>query len=71
MKKWHWIALGVLAVITLIVEFTMVDHHGDHWWSSIPAFYMLLGFFGSAVVIYISRWLGKFIILSDEDYYDR
>lgn len=71
MKKWHWTILGLLAVISLIVEFTVVEHHGEHWWSNIPAFYAILGFAGSIAVIYISRWLGKFIILSDEDYYDR
>ncbi len=71
MKNWHWITLGILAVISLIVEFTMVEHHGDHWWSHIPAFYVILGFVGAALIIYISKWLGEFIILSDEDYYDR
>lgn len=71
MKNRHWIALGGLAVISLIIEFTLVEHHGDHWWSHIPAFYVILGFIGSIVIIYISRWLGKLIILSDEDYYDR
>ena len=71
MKNWHWIAIGILALISLIVEYTMVEHHGDHWWSHIPSFYVLLGFLGSVVVIYLSRWLGKLIILSDEDYYDR
>lgn len=70
MKNRHWIILGILTVISLIVEFTMVSHHGDHWWSSIPAFYILLGFIGSALIIYISGWLAKFIILRDEDYYD-
>lgn len=71
MKKWHWIILGILTVISLIVEFTVVEHHGDHWWSPIPAFYIILGLVGSSAIIFISRWLGKLIILSDEDYYDR
>lgn len=71
MKKWHWIILGILTVISLIVEFTMVEHHGDHWWSHIPAFYIILGLAGSSAIIFISRWLGTLIILSDEDYYDR
>lgn len=70
MKNWYWIALGILTLISLIVEFTMVEHHGDHWWSHIPAFYIILGFIGSAIIIFVSRWLAKFIILSDEDYYD-
>jgi hypothetical protein len=71
MKNWHWIVLGALAVLSLIIEFTMVEHHGDHWWSSIPAFYIFLGILGSILLIFLSRWLGKLFILSDEDYYDR
>lgn len=71
MKNQYWIALGVLALISIIVDFTMVEHNGDHWWSHIPAFYIWLGLFGSILIIYVSRWLGKFFILSDEDYYDR
>ncbi|MEX0607847.1 MAG: hypothetical protein WD016_06375 [Balneolaceae bacterium] len=71
MKKWHWIALGVIAAITLVLEFTLLADYDSHWWNSVPAFYMLWGFIGSVAVIFISRWLGKLFILSDEDYYDR
>lgn len=71
MKKSHWIALGVLACISVVVDFTMVEHGDEHWWSHIPAFYIWLGLFGSAIVIFVTRWLGNLFILSDEDYYDR
>jgi hypothetical protein len=70
MKKWHWIALGVLTLISLIVEFTMLADYKSHWWNHIPAFYALWGFIGCVVIIYVSKWLGKLFILSDEDYYN-
>lgn len=70
MKKWHWIVLGVLAVISLIVEFTMLADYDSHWWNQIPGFYILWGFIGCAAVILVSKWLGKLFILSDEDYYN-
>lgn len=70
MKKWHWIILGVLTVISLIVEFTMLADYDSHWWNQIPGFYIIWGFIGCAAVIYISKWLGSLFILSDEDYYN-
>lgn len=69
MKQWHWIALGILTVISLILEFTMVEGH--HWWNKIPGFYIIMGFAGCMILIYFSKWLGKLYILNDEDYYDR
>lgn len=71
MKTWHWIALGVVFVISLILEFGFMSEHGSHWWNHIPAFYAIWGFIGCVAIIYISKWLGKLFILSDEDYYDR
>jgi low affinity Fe/Cu permease len=70
MKKWHWIALGILTVISLIVEFTMLAGYDSHWWNKIPGFYIIWGFISCVAIIYISKWLGKLFILSDEDYYD-
>ncbi len=70
MKRWHWIALGILTLISLIAEFTIVEH-GKHWWSHVPAFYILWGFIGCVAIIYISKWFGKFIVQRDEDYYDK
>lgn len=70
MKTWHWIALGVLTIISLIVEFTLLADYASHWWNHIPAFYAIWGFIGCAVIIYVSKWLGKLFILSDEEYYN-
>lgn len=71
MKTWLWIVLGVIFVISLILEFTFLSDYASHWWNHIPAFYALWGFIGCVAIIYISRWLGKLFILSEQDYYDR
>jgi len=71
MKKWHWIALGIVFFISLVLEFGFMTIKDPHWWNSIPAFYGIWGFLGCVAIIYISKWLGKFFILSDEGYYDR
>lgn len=71
MKKWHWIALGVAFIISLILEFGFMEIKNPHWWNHIPTFYAIWGFVSCVAIIYISKWLGKLFILSDEDYYDR
>ena len=70
MKKWHWVALGVLTVISLILEFTFLADYDSHWWNSIPAFYAIWGFLSCIVIIYVSKWLGKLLIFRKENYYD-
>lgn len=71
MKTWHWIALGIITVISLILEFTFLADYDSHWWNRVPGFYIYWGFIGCVAIIYISKWLGKLFILSEEEYYDR
>lgn len=71
MKTWHWIALGVLTVISLIFEFVFLADYDSHWWNAIPGFYIIWGFLSCAIIIYVSKWLGKLFIFRNEDYYDR
>lgn len=71
MKKWHWILLGFITLVTLFAEFVLLaDYPKKHWWSYVPAFYILWGFVGCVAIIYISKWLGKLFIQRKEDYYD-
>lgn len=71
MKTWHWIALGVLTLISLILEFVFLADYDSHWWNAIPGFYIIWGFLCCVVVIYVSRVLGKLFIFRNEEYYDR
>ncbi len=71
MKRIHWILLGVLTFISIIVEFSLEhDPSHDYWWNSIPFFYILYGFIGCVLIIVISKALGKLFIQRKEDYYD-
>ena len=70
MKTWHWIALALLTILSLVVELTMV-HHGKHWWSSIPGFYIILGFVSCIVTVYFAKWVGKVFLYKEEGYYDQ
>jgi len=71
MKNWHWILLGLLLIVSLILEFTYLADYDSHWWNSVPAFYALWGGLGAFVLIFGSKVIGKIFILSEEDYYDR
>ncbi len=71
MKKWHWISLAFITLISLFIEFIfLADHPKEHWWNYIPAFYILWGFAGCVGIIYISKWLGKLFLQKKENYYD-
>lgn len=70
MKTWHWIALGLLTLITLVLEFTVLADYDSHWWDSIPAFYIIWGFISCVLIIYVSKWFGKIFLFRDESYYD-
>ena len=84
MKRWHWVALILMAILSLVGEY-MVTHthshaetpghdavqaHVQHWWSGVPAFYILFGFIGCVLLIVVAKILGKLFLLKKEDYYD-
>lgn len=72
MKRYHWIALAVLAVGAFTTEL-MIPHdpeHAAHWWNSIPGFYALFGFVGCVAIIVISKWIGKILLQRKEGYYE-
>lgn len=71
MKTWHWIALGILTLISLILEFTLLAGYDSHWWNHIPGFYIIWGFISCILIIYISKWIGYAFLFRDEQYYER
>ena len=71
MKTWWIIGLGLLTIASLVGEFTGSHaHHGGHWWSGIPGFFIYFGFFGCLLLIYFAKKLGALILTKNEDYYD-
>ncbi len=70
MKNWHWIILGILFVITLGFEFTVLADYDSHWWNAIPAFYAIFGFVCCVAIIYVAKFIAKNIVNRDINYYD-
>lgn len=70
MKNWHWIILGILFVITLVLEFTLLADYDSHWWNTIPAFYAIFGFVCCIAIIYVAKFIAKNIVNRDIHYYD-
>jgi lipoprotein signal peptidase len=69
MKKWPWLILAFILVISIAGEF-MSHHESHHWWSHIPLFYMILGAVGSVLLIIFCKFLLIHLIVKHEDYYD-
>jgi hypothetical protein len=72
MKKWHWAVLALLTIVSIIVEFTMHhdEAHSQHWWSSIPLFWIWFGFIGCVLLIVFAKYLMAPFIYKKEDYYN-
>jgi hypothetical protein len=71
MKNWQWTLLGILFLITLVLEFTVLAGYDSHWWNAIPAFYALWGFLSCLVIIYVAKFLSNNLVKRDPEYYDR
>jgi hypothetical protein len=70
MKTIHWIILGIILVITLALEFTVLAGYDSHWWNAIPAFYAIFGFVMCLALIYSAKFIAKKLLNRDINYYD-
>ena len=60
------------SIATLIFFISFLTPVGEvhFFWEELPVFNVLFGFFGSIVLIFFSKWLGKYLVQRDEHYYD-
>ena len=64
MKRWHWIALGVVFLATVVASFL------DPLQETPPVFYALFGFGGCLLLLFLTKIVGKKLLARKEDYYD-
>jgi len=69
MKTWHWATLLGLTLITVVIQL-FAPYRQPSWWDRIPIFYVVYGFIGCTLIIFVSKWLGKLMIQKDEKFYD-
>ncbi len=66
LRKISYYVLGGLVVLDFIIP----RAHVEHFWDSIPGFHAFYGFVACAVIIIVSKFLGKYWLMKREDYYD-
>lgn len=65
-----WFVAGFTAGIAVALQYVLpLEHHGG-WWESIPAWWAVFGGIGCAVIVVVSKWLGKVFLQKPEDWYE-
>ena len=70
MKPLHWILLGLLNAVTLVLHYFGPEHPHPQAWDTVPLFYAFYGFTGCILIIVVSKALGKVALQKGEDYFD-
>ncbi len=67
-----FLAIVLVAIIPVVLDFfiTNGDEENGLWWLDICGFFALLGFIGCVVLVVVSKWLGKYWLQRNKDYYD-
>jgi hypothetical protein len=73
MKRIWLISLPIILVLSLLFDFVFKsseETNGEMWWVNLHVFYIVLGFIGCVVIVYVAKWLSKHWLGKREDYYD-
>ena len=66
----HFIGCGVLVLIDVIFWITGFDKHPYLKWEKWPGFYAVYGFVACVVLVLISKYILRPLVMRDEDYYN-
>lgn len=69
-KKVKIIAYGVLALL-IAADFIIPRHEIHFFGDKIPGFWSFFGFVACVLIIVVSKWIGHFWLMKDENYYDK
>ena len=64
------IAYGIL-VLLILADFIIPRHEIHFFGDKIPGFWSLFGFISCVLIIVVSKWIGHYWLVRDEDYYDK
>ncbi|MEP4079166.1 hypothetical protein [Haloferula sp.] len=62
---------GVLVIIDLVFWFTGFDKHPYLKWETWPGFYAVYGFVACVVLVLVSRFILRPLVMRDEDFYEK
>lgn len=62
---------GLLVLIDLIFWMTGFDKHPYLRWEKWPGFYAVYGFVACVVLVLVSKYVLRPLVMRDEDYYER
>ena len=69
-KRWFHVSLAVVVVAEIVLPLVFGGGHPHFTFESIPAFGSAYGFASCAVIIIVSKLIGKVWLMRREDYYD-
>ena len=70
MKRWLYAALAAVGVSEVLVPRLIGTDHAHFWFEDLPAWGSLYGLLSCAVIIVVSKLLGKLWLTRPEHYYD-
>ena len=70
--KLRWLVTALaLIVVSVVLDILLLRQQGEAEWTFFPGFHALFGLVGTVIIIVISRWLGRFWLERNEEYYYR
>ncbi len=65
------IACGLLVLVDLVVLLSGVDLHPHFGWERWPGFYAVFGFVMCSLLVLVSRFIVRPLVMREENYYQR
>lgn len=59
----------VICVLLLLADF-FVPKHGDFYWEDVPQFYAAYGLVACIVLVLVSKYVLRKLVIRSENYYD-
>lgn len=66
-----FVACGLLVLLDVIFRLTGFDKHPELKWQEWPGFYGVFGFVACVILVLISRFVLRPLVMRDEDYYEK
>ena len=64
------IAFFLSIILSCLLGFVFPNENPHFFWQKLPVFEALFGFIGCIVVVFVAKFLGRFLLQKKEDYYN-